>query len=61
MEWGTILALAIGILVVLFPVAFIWYVNISGIYTVIKRRRLTKLLEKAIGNYLTRNSRMLYI
>lgn len=50
MEWGTILPLAIGTIVVLFPVAFIWYINVGGIYAAIKRRRVAKLVEKAIPN-----------
>lgn len=50
MGWGTILALVLGILVVLFPVAFIWYINVGGIYTAIKRRRVAKLLKKALPN-----------
>lgn len=50
MEWGTILPLAIGTLVVLFPVAFIWYINVGGIYIAIKRRRMAKPLKKALPN-----------
>jgi len=36
MEWQIVLALAIGIPVILFPAAFVWYLNISGTYAVIK-------------------------
>ena len=50
MEWGTILALAIGILVVLFPVAFIWYINVGGILTAIKSWRVEKQFEKTPSN-----------
>ncbi len=45
MEWWTILLLILVIPIVLFPVALIWYINISGIYTVIRetqRRRITQ-------------------
>ena len=39
MEWYIILALVLGIPIVLFPVAFVWYLNISGIYQVIRDAR----------------------
>ena len=39
MEWQVILALALAIPVILFPVAFVWYLNIGGIYTAIKEAR----------------------
>lgn len=39
MEWQIILILIIAIPVVLFPVAFIWFINISGLWTVWKESR----------------------
>ncbi len=42
MEWSYILLLAIAIPVVLFPAAFIWYLNIGGIYAAIKEARARK-------------------
>lgn len=39
MEWEVIVALVIGVLITLFPAAFIWYVNIAGIYQAIRRWR----------------------
>ena len=50
MHWPSIIAIAIGVLVVLFPLALIWYINGRGIYTVIVRRKRAKLLEKAYPN-----------
>ena len=50
MEWQIILALVLAIPVILFPVAFVWYLNVSGIYTVIRetqRRRIAR--EKRTG------------
>ena len=38
MEWGMIVALAIAIIVISVPVAFIWYLNIGGIYAMAKQR-----------------------
>ncbi len=45
MEWPVILALVLGIPLILFPAAFIWYLNVSGLYTVIRepqKRRVTR-------------------
>lgn len=36
MEWQLIVALVIAIPIILFPVAFIWYMNIGGMYSLIK-------------------------
>ena len=35
MEWQIILALVVGIPVILLPIAFVWYLNISGLYKVV--------------------------
>ncbi len=50
MEWWGIVALVVGIPIVLIPVALIWYINVSGIYTVIRetpRRRVAR--RKRVG------------
>ena len=39
METQLIIALAVAIPVILFPVAFIWFLNISGLLTVLKETR----------------------
>ncbi len=39
MEWWLVLALVLGIPLVLLPVALVWYLNISGIYQVIRATR----------------------
>ena len=36
MQWELIVALVIAIPVILFPAAFVWYLNIGGIYTALK-------------------------
>jgi hypothetical protein len=51
MEWGTILALFTGGIVILFPVAFIWYLNIGGILKVVKSRGAVKELQKTPSNF----------
>jgi len=39
MQWEFIVALVIAIPIILFPVAFVWYLNIGGIYAAIKEAR----------------------
>ena len=39
MEWQVAVALVIAIPVILFPAAFVWYLNIGGIYAAIKEAR----------------------
>ena len=39
MEWQIVVALVIAIPVILFPVAFVWFLNISGILMVWKESR----------------------
>ena len=54
MEIQLIIALAIAIPVILFPAAFIWFINISGILTVWKEsrareRRKARIQKEAIA------------
>jgi hypothetical protein len=46
MEWQSIVALVVAIPVILFPVAFVWYINIGGIYTAIKQARTKRAAIK---------------
>jgi hypothetical protein len=39
MEWGFIVALVLAVPIILFPVAFVWYLNIGGIYAAVKEAR----------------------
>jgi len=39
MEWQFIVALVIAVPIILFPAAFVWYLNIGGIYAAIKEAR----------------------
>ena len=39
MEWEFIIALVIAIPIILFPAAFVWFLNIGGIYEAIKEAR----------------------
>ena len=52
MEWQVILALVLAVPVILFPVAFVWYLNVSGLYRVMvearqRQRRRAKAVRKA--------------
>ena len=40
MEWPIILVLAIAIPIILFPAAYIWYLNAGGLYAALKESRL---------------------
>ena len=51
MEWYIILILVLGIPVILLPVAFVWYLDVSGLYGVmryaVRRRRARAARTKA--------------
>ncbi len=49
MQWEFIVALVIAIPIILFPVVFVWYLNVGGIYAAIKEareRRAKRAAEK---------------
>ena len=48
MEWQVILALVIAIPVILFPAAFVWYLNVGGMFQAVKEARERKLARKAV-------------
>ena len=37
MQWEFIVALVIAIPIILFPAAFVWYLNVGGIYAAVKK------------------------
>jgi len=37
MQWEFVVVLIIAIPLILFPAAFVWYLNVGGIYQVVKR------------------------
>ena len=39
MQWQLVVALAVAIPIILFPVAFVWYMNIGGLYAAVKEAR----------------------
>ena len=42
MSWPIIVGLVMGIPLILLPVVFVWYLNISGLYQVLKATRERK-------------------
>ena len=46
MEWQVILVLVLAIPLILFPAAFIWYMNIGGIYAAIKEARARRVTHE---------------
>ncbi|MFC1931954.1 hypothetical protein ACFLXJ_07160 [Chloroflexota bacterium] len=46
MEWQIIVALVVAIPIILFPVAFVWYLNIGGIYAAIKEARARRVAHR---------------
>ncbi len=46
MEWWVILLLVLAIPIILVPVALIWYINTSGIYTVIRETQRRRAARK---------------
>ena len=47
MSWEFIAFLAIAVPVILFPAAFVWYLNIGGVYGAIKEARKKRAAMKA--------------
>jgi len=55
MQTELIIALVIAIPVILVPVAFVWFLNISGLFTVLKEsrareKRRAKARKEALAN-----------
>ncbi len=46
MEWQIVVALVIAIPIILFPAAFVWHMNIRGIYAALKEARSRKVARK---------------
>jgi hypothetical protein len=46
MPWEIVIALVIAIPIILFPAAFVWYLNIGGIYAAIKEARAKRVAQE---------------
>lgn len=49
MQWEFVVALVLAIPVVLFPVAFVWYLNIGGIAAMLKEARKRRTAQDQAG------------
>jgi len=47
MEWQVVLALVLGIPIVLFPAAYVWYLNIGGMLAAVRREKVEVVREHA--------------
>jgi hypothetical protein len=47
MEWYVIVVLVVGIPIILFPAAYVWYLNIGGIYAAVKEARKKRAAREA--------------
>ena len=49
MQWEMVVALVVAIPIILFPAAFVWYLNIGGAYAAVKEAREKRTArEKAL-------------
>jgi len=46
MKWEFIIALIIAIPIILFPAAYVWYMNIGGVYHAIKELKAKRLARQ---------------
>jgi len=46
MQWELIVALVIAIPIVLFPIAYVWYINIGNIIIAVKRAREKRAIRE---------------
>ncbi len=49
MQWEFIVALVIAIPIILFPAAFVWYLNAGGIYAAIKEARARRVARQKVA------------
>jgi hypothetical protein len=47
MEWEMVVAIAVATPIILLPVAFVWYLNLAGLYAAVKEARKTRKGAKA--------------
>ena len=59
MEWGFIVALVLAIPIILFPVAFVWYLNIGGIYAAVREARKRRAAREEKMRAVAREKRRL--
>ena len=53
MHWELIIALVIAIPIILFPAAYVWYLNIGGIVAAVKEARAKRFAREKEANAVT--------
>ena len=48
MQWELIVALVVAIPVILFPAAFVWYLNIGGIVQAVREAKVAREKKAAV-------------
>jgi hypothetical protein len=43
MDWHAIVAIAVAVPVIFFPAAFVWYLNLGGIYSALRESKARKV------------------
>lgn len=46
MHWELVIALVIAVPIILFPAAYVWYLNIGGIYSSIKEAKARRIARE---------------
>ena len=54
MEWQFIVMLVVMIPVILLPVAFVWYLNLGGVWAAMRKARKAKAAEKELASEKTK-------
>jgi hypothetical protein len=54
MEWQFIVMLIVMVPVILLPVAFVWYLNLGGVFAAMRRARKAKASEKELASEKTK-------
>ena len=54
MQWELILALVIAIPVILFPAAFVWYLNIGGVVAAVREARVKRVAHETAATEKTK-------
>jgi hypothetical protein len=49
MQCEIVVALVIAIPIILFPAAFVWYLNVGGLYAAIKEARARKKAQEKVA------------
>ncbi len=49
MHWEMVIALIIAVPVILFPAAYVWYLNIGGIFSNFKEAKAKRLARESGG------------